>query len=723
MTEPMLPGVTRTDIAAALRTLGLAAGDAVVVHSSLKSLGRVEGGPGAVIDAVLDVVGPNGTAVFPTFTGRNVKDFRDSLDDLVYTGIIPKTARKRADFVRSFHPLYSICAKGPMAEELCAFNNRFIFPAAEHKFLHLMAVRGGKALLIGCDHDSNSSVHLIEEFGNLEYKVQDKPFWTLTVEEFLRLPPERQKELRDLHNGNNLPYRTEARFNAVEPPLVKAGALRIGRVGAAVLRLMKIADIERIGLEEARRDPWFLRVKLDKGSARTGSREHPAMNCLTKIATHLEKLTSALPDPERPMWASALDIRTGRYPEGDSVPRRVYRLIGAPRGSTLYWDQPTVVAAYALSTLTDDPRYARSADAYVSSFLDLCVGPTGMFRWGNHAYYDTASRGVVEFYHGHHELRPITPAWEVFWRHAPEQTARYIRAMGLRHVYDPGSGGFNRHDDGKRGHAFIEAGGILVESLAWLYGKTGERDLADLALRVARYSYRHRGAATGLVANEPDMGRWDSKVSTSEIGLWAQCLLRAGRYASEAEFTRMAADGVRAYVEHAYDEATERYFGQVAVDSGDPVLSDEIGYWPRRHADAWTTDQWPTHDYPMALAEACLSLHELTGEDLFVRAVRRMCRITVETSPGRTGRWAYAESYGRCIHLLVRAGLALEDPDILAAASGLAGEAVDRLWEDGLFQGYPGSHLYESVDGTGYLLLALMLLDTRREPDLQGFGF
>jgi len=41
-----------------------------------------------------------------------------------------------------------------------------------------------------------------------------------------------------------------------------------------------------------------------------------------------------------------------------------------------------------------------------------------------------------------------------------------------------------------------------------------------------------------------------------------------------------------------------------------------------------------------------------------------------------------------------------------------ADEAVMRLSENGWFQGSPGSHLYESVDGVGYLFLALMELET-----------
>ena len=51
-----------------MQNLGISAGDLLVVHSSFKSLGLVEGGAECVIAALKDVLGPEGTLVFPTFT-------------------------------------------------------------------------------------------------------------------------------------------------------------------------------------------------------------------------------------------------------------------------------------------------------------------------------------------------------------------------------------------------------------------------------------------------------------------------------------------------------------------------------------------------------------------------------------------------------------------------------------------------------------------------------
>lgn len=444
---------------------------------------------------------------------------------------------------------------------------------------------------------------------------------------------------------------------------------------------------------------------------------------ISKCESHFQRLMSATMETGGAMWPSVLDARTGGYPDGGHVPKRVYRLIGAPRGSTLYWDQPMVVAAYTLSALTENTEYARSADDYIQAFLEFCVAQNGMFRWGNHQYYDVFERKVIEFSNGYHELRPITPAWEVFWRHDPKKTAAYIRMMASRHVYDPATGGFNRHDDGKKGHAFIEAGGILSESLAWLYSKTGDHHLLDTALRIARYSYSHRDPDTALVPNEPDMGRWDSKVCTSEIGLWAQSLLSAGEYSGNREFADMAGNSVRAYLDCAFDMESGRYFGQINVRDGKPVIPEQPGYWPQLYSDPWNTDQWPTHDYPMSLAEACLSLYRITADSTFRDSIGRWAAIAVQGSPRQTGTCAYAESYGRCIHFLTRASRELGDERLLADARSLADEATDCLLENGMFQGYPGGHVYESVDGVGFLLLALMLLENRHAIKMNGLGF
>ena len=62
---------TRDSLAGDLRALGIGAGDVLLVHSSLRSLGWVSGGALAVVQALLDVLGPAGTLVVPSQTTGN----------------------------------------------------------------------------------------------------------------------------------------------------------------------------------------------------------------------------------------------------------------------------------------------------------------------------------------------------------------------------------------------------------------------------------------------------------------------------------------------------------------------------------------------------------------------------------------------------------------------------------------------------------------------------
>ena len=59
---------TRESLSNDLRELGLATGDSVIVHSSLSSLGYVDGGAATVIKALMDVVTLDGAIVMPTQT-------------------------------------------------------------------------------------------------------------------------------------------------------------------------------------------------------------------------------------------------------------------------------------------------------------------------------------------------------------------------------------------------------------------------------------------------------------------------------------------------------------------------------------------------------------------------------------------------------------------------------------------------------------------------------
>ena len=86
--------LTQRDIEDGLTALGLQPGAIVVVHSSLSSLGPVDGGANAVIDALVEVVGPGGTLMMPTHPARDGRTFDPDVipSDM---GVISETFRLR----------------------------------------------------------------------------------------------------------------------------------------------------------------------------------------------------------------------------------------------------------------------------------------------------------------------------------------------------------------------------------------------------------------------------------------------------------------------------------------------------------------------------------------------------------------------------------------------------------------------------------------------------
>ena len=81
-----------------------------------------------IIDGIIDIIGPKGTLVFPTFNWAFCKgEPYDHYKTPCKTGSLGKEALKRDDFKRTKHPIYSFAVWGKGQEEMCATCNHSSF--------------------------------------------------------------------------------------------------------------------------------------------------------------------------------------------------------------------------------------------------------------------------------------------------------------------------------------------------------------------------------------------------------------------------------------------------------------------------------------------------------------------------------------------------------------------------------------------------------------------
>ena len=157
--------IMREEIAAGLRELGLCAGDRVMVHSSLKSFGRVKDGAETVIFALQDVLTEQGTLMMPSFNHTSLKGGTyDPRETRTRNGIIPDTFWRIGEdggVYRTLDPSHPIACWGKDAQRYTQFHHRTLTLGPDSP-LGLLAREGGKGLMLGVGYGPNTFHHVVE---------------------------------------------------------------------------------------------------------------------------------------------------------------------------------------------------------------------------------------------------------------------------------------------------------------------------------------------------------------------------------------------------------------------------------------------------------------------------------------------------------------------------------------------------------------------------------
>jgi aminoglycoside N3'-acetyltransferase len=232
--------LSRDEVAAQLRTLGVKEGGVLLVHTSFRAVRPIEGGPAGLIEALRAALGPDGTLVMPSWTGSDQEPFDPATTpaspDL---GIVADTFWRLPGVVRSPH-LFAFAAAGPRAERITS-GPLPLPPHIPESPVGRVHELDGQVLLLGVHHDADTTLHLAELLAGVAYRVP--------------------KSCTVLQEGR--PVRIEygendhccERFTLADGWLRERGLQSEGRVGHAQARLVRARDVVAVALEHLAREP------------------------------------------------------------------------------------------------------------------------------------------------------------------------------------------------------------------------------------------------------------------------------------------------------------------------------------------------------------------------------------------------------------------------------------------------------------------------------------
>jgi aminoglycoside N3'-acetyltransferase/RimJ/RimL family protein N-acetyltransferase len=151
-----------------LRALGVEPGGVLIAHTAFSKVGPVEGGPGGLIDALREALGPDGTLVMPSMCDDDDQPFDPKTSACRSLGVVADTFWRLPGVRRSDSP-HAFAAIGPRAAQITAPHPVDVphGPDSPPGRVHAL---DGQVLLLGVGHDADTTIHLAELLAGVRYR-------------------------------------------------------------------------------------------------------------------------------------------------------------------------------------------------------------------------------------------------------------------------------------------------------------------------------------------------------------------------------------------------------------------------------------------------------------------------------------------------------------------------------------------------------------------------
>ena len=244
--------MTFENIDEGFRNLGVAEGDTLLVHSSYKSFGPVDGGPQTVVRALELALGAEGTLIMPTFNFDFNKgpawDVRSTPSKM---GVLTELVRVDPRAKRVFHPFYSFAILGKYAEILGSL--RYKSSYERNSIFGKLRDLDGKIMVIGLSYtNSMTFFHHIEQMEGVDYRFLKQFTGEVTDENGNTYTDTFEMLVRDIDKG------VVTEVDPMGELMEQAGLIKVRKIGEADVKLMKANEVYEFTAREMRRDPHLL---------------------------------------------------------------------------------------------------------------------------------------------------------------------------------------------------------------------------------------------------------------------------------------------------------------------------------------------------------------------------------------------------------------------------------------------------------------------------------
>jgi aminoglycoside 3-N-acetyltransferase len=233
--------------------LGVEADDCLLVHSSMKAIGAVEGGADTVLDVLIDHLSA-GLLLLPTHTWadwNNPERIFDPREEPSCVGVLSERFRQRPGVVRSWHPTHSMAGTGAAAAAYLAGEEHTRSPCPRRGCWGRLYDVGARILFLGAPLRTNTFLHSVEEWHDIPDRLAAIP----TCYRIRR--PEGALIDCPQHGHHSSLGDVSQNYDKVEPDLRRLGIAREGRFGDARSVLCDVRAMADFVGQRLRRDPAY----------------------------------------------------------------------------------------------------------------------------------------------------------------------------------------------------------------------------------------------------------------------------------------------------------------------------------------------------------------------------------------------------------------------------------------------------------------------------------